>query len=557
MGISCGQKKALSMNWHISCSQHETFNQKDRCIMNFYKDKYKYIIWAFLAFVVNASSVYADITINGSKTVKTNSTTVFKVDDTTVTESEFATKSNGQVATVSAKDSDNGADSVSTENHVKGPVTSLDPFQVFGQDIVINADTVLVDNNGTFALGDLLEVSGYFDSSNVFLATRVEKSNSLNKWKIFGYLEQVNGNLVTIGQLTFDTTNMTLTNCNAPLTQGDLVKIKLTPIMNFDPANAIDTVSEFKCKNGLVDVPDDQDGDFEFEVEGFVSEVIDANNFIMNNQQVAITANTVFRNGTAADIVVDIKLEVEGALDSTTNILTADKIKFKNTKIKMTGPVATADLNADQVTIFGISAIFNAFTEDKDGLIANGMTMDSNIKIEGYVDSAGNVFVEEIKSKGAFDSSNVRLRGPADNMATDSLTILGVNVDTTNALFFMEEQSIDAATFFASVATGSIVDINHGAYDAATNTISGGEITLENVNEDSNSSVTGKASNGNGIQVAGTASVNYGTVTAFQPAQKATTPPPANTGSTGGGGSTDMLLLTLISLLIVSRKINR
>ncbi len=518
---------------------------------------YNIVILAFLAIVVNASSVYADITINGTKTVKTRSTTVFKIDETTVTESEFASKSKGQVATVSAKDSDNGADSVSTDNHVKGPVTSLDPFQVFGQDVVINVDTVLVNNNGSFSLGDLLEVSGYFDSNNVFLATRIELSSSLEEWKIFGYIEQVNGNLITLGQLTFDTTSMNLTNCNATLSPGVLVKIELAPVMNFDPANTLDTVSEFKCKNALVDVPDDQDGDFEFEVEGFVSEVIDANNFIMNNQQVAITANTVFKNGTATDIVVDIKLEVEGALDSTTNILTADKIKFKNTKIKMTGPVSTADLNADQVTIFGISAIFNAFTEDKDGLIANGLDMDSNIKIEGYVDSSGNIFVEEIKNRGAFDSNDVRLRGPADNLTTDSLTILGVNIDTTNATFFMEEQSIDAATFFTTVAKGSIVDINKAAYDATTNTISGGEITLENVNEDSSSSLSDKVSGSNGVQLVGTATVNYGTITAFQPVQNTATPPPANTGSTGGGGSNDMLLLALFALMIVSRKIRQ
>ncbi len=501
------------------------------------------------ALLLLTNTVFADITINGDKTIKTTSSTIFKVDDKMVTETEFTTKAEGQVATVSAKDSDNGADAVNTENHIKGPVTSLDPFQVFGQDVVINADTVLVDNNGTFAMGDLLEVSGFFDSANVFLATRVEKSTTLENWKIFGYIETANANLITVGGLTFDTTNMVISDCGSTLVVGDLVKIKVSPIMNFDPANTIDSAINFECKNSLVDLPDDQSGDFEFEVEGFVTEVIDADNFNINGQQVTVTTNTIYSNGIQSDIVVGAKLEAEGHLDSTTNILTADKIKFKNIKVRIEAPVAIADLDADQITIMGITGIFNAFTEDKDGLIANGLSADANVEVRGFVDSSGNFFVEELRERGNADFTDVRLRGPIDNLLDNSFSILGVQIDTTGATFFLEDVATDEATFFAALVKGSIVDINHGQYDAETNTLSGGEVTLE----DSNDSSSTKQSFATTQSKAGVATVNYGKVTAFAPAQAPTPPPPVVTptpNTSSGGGSNDIFILLLLLITL-------
>lgn len=515
---------------------------------------FKTVIIAFMVIAVNAHSAFADVTINGTKVVKTDSNTVFKVDDKVVTESEFSASASGQVATVSSSDSDQGAESVSTENHIKGPVTSLDPFQVFGQDVVIDNDTVLDNNNGTFALGDLLEVSGYFDTNNVFLATRVEKDNSLDEWKVFGYIQSVTGSTVTIGQLSFDTSMMTLTDCSSPLATGDLVKIELDPIMNFDATMPIDAASSFECKSSVLDIPDDQNGDFEFEVEGFVTSIIDPENFMLNGQQVMITANTTYKNGTAADIVEGVKLEAEGQLDATTNILTAAKIKFKNTKVKIIGPVSSADLDTNQVTIMGITAVFNAFSEDDDNVIETGITTDVNLKVEGFVDSAGNVFAEEIRVEGDANAQDVRLDGPVANIGTDSFTILGVNIDTTSSTFVNDEVPSDAATFFANVQLNSIVEINHGSYDATTNTISGGEISLENVNgDDAKGSTASKASFA--AQAAGAAAVNYGTVTAFQAAQPA--PAPVTNTGTGGGGSTDLLLLSLLGLLIASRKMTR
>ena len=513
---------------------------------------FKIVMITFMVIAVNAPSAFADVTINGTKIVKTNTSTVFKVDDTVVSESDFASSASGQVATVSATDSANGAESVSTENHIKGPVTSLVPFQVFGQDVVIDNSTVLKNNSGSFALGDLLKVSGYFDSNNVFLATRVEQDNTLAKWKVFGYIQMVNGSTISLGQLSFDTSMITLSNCASPLTAGELVKIELDPIMNFDSTIPIDSVTSFECKSSILDIPSDQNGDFEFGVEGFVDSIIDANNFIVNGQQVMFDANTTFKNGTASDIVTGTKLEVEGQLDAVSNILTAAKIKFKNTKVKITGPVPVAALDASQVTIMGISVVFNAFSEDNDGLLTTGLSADSNIEIEGSVDSAGNVFAENLKVIGDANPKDVKLGGPAANIGSDTFTILGVNIDTTNATFVANELPSDSATFFATVALNAIVKVNHGSYDATTNTISAGEISIENENADNaKRSVASKSTQNQSVQAAGTASVDYGTVTAFQPAQKAPAPAPTS----GGGGSTDLILLSLLALFISSRKI--
>jgi len=332
----------------------------------------KNIISMLIIMALQTPVATAEIVINEDNSIPTSSATVFKIDDDVVSEAEFEQQSDGQIATVSVDDSSTAAAEVNADNTVKGPVTSLDPFQVFGQDVVIDAATVLANNNGTFSLGDLLEVSGSFDTSNVILATRVERKASLLLWKLHGHVEMVAGAELSLGLTTFDTTGIVLEDCGATISVGDLIEVKTNPIPNFTTAMTVTDITKFECKNGLVDLPNNPGANLQFEVEGFVSEIIDADNFKLNGQQVSVSASTTYFNGTQSDIVEGVKLEAEGTLDTATNILSAAKIKFKNTKVRLEGPVTSMNLDADQVTILGITGVITAFTEDKDNLLATG-----------------------------------------------------------------------------------------------------------------------------------------------------------------------------------------
>ena len=72
---------------------------------------------------------------------------------------------------------------------------------------------------------------------------------------------------------------------------------------------------------------DGRSGD-ESEVEGFVTRFSSATDFDVDGQKVATNASTAFVNGTAADLELNVKVEVEGKLDAT-DTLVAAKVVFK------------------------------------------------------------------------------------------------------------------------------------------------------------------------------------------------------------------------------------
>jgi hypothetical protein len=75
----------------------------------------------------------------------------------------------------------------------------------------------------------------------------------------------------------------------------------------------------------------DFDGDEgeEVEIEGLVTRVISATEFVLNQtRRVRTDARTEFENGTAADITVDVRLEAEGIVGDD-GVLVAREVEFR------------------------------------------------------------------------------------------------------------------------------------------------------------------------------------------------------------------------------------
>ncbi len=429
----------------------------------------------------------AEVTVNKNRVFITNNNTQLKVDNVDVTATEFAQKALGMEAEVLIDEDVNAdvtagtAKEINAENQIKGPVTNVAPLQVLGQDVVIDADTVLANTTGSFAMGDLLKVSGVFTENNVLLAGRIEATTTLVEFKLMAQVSAINGNLLQFGQLNVDTTGVTLEDCGAGIQVGDLVELEATVVTNFDITNPLDTVSDFECKTGVVAIPPGNNSTtLQFSAEGFVSAIIDATHFSLNGQTVEFSTATVFENGTVDDLTVGVKVEAEGSFDATTNLLSAEKIEFRQVRVRITAPVAVADLNSNQATALNISGLFSALTRDQDNLIP-ALSQDTQLELRGYLDSSGTFRVDKIRDRGVPEVNDIRLRGPVSNVANPAFDILGVNIDITGASLFIESTPVDSATFFASLADGAEVDVNHGIYDAQTNTSMGGEITIEEV----------------------------------------------------------------------------
>lgn len=380
--------------------------------------------------------------------------------------------------------------SISVNNIVKGPVTGTDPLEVMGQTVVVNGSTALVSTNGIFALDEILEVAGYADSANVIQATRIEsKAGGILVWKLSGVVGATLGNTFTIGKQVVDLGGVLLDDCVGGVGVGDLVEVKATP----DPdLTVLDTVTDVECKLPGLDVPAGSGASLEAEVEGIVTSIAPPDGFTVNGQPVLTSAATLYEGGEALDIVVGVKLEVEGRLNTATGVLEAEEIEFRETRVRVEAPVQPGDVDtvSRTLTIMNIAVVANALTEDDGNILALGLAGSRQIEVNGYIDGGGQVVATEIKETGDPDSFDVRLRGlvSAIDSSSSSFEILGVAVDVSTAVTIIDERveppaSLTQLEFFNSISAGDQVQIEKGTYlnpgNPANDSIILGEIEIE------------------------------------------------------------------------------
>jgi hypothetical protein len=200
-------------------------------------------------------------------------------------------------------------------------------------------------------------------------------------------------------------------------------------------------------------------------------------------------SSTEFEGGTSEDFAIGIKLEAEGDLDTSTDplILKADKIRFRETRVRIEAPVQVENAGlGDSFTILDVITVNTTIlTEDDDGLLdGTGPNGSMQIEVRGYVDDSGAVIAEEVRERGDADLSDVRLRGPVGSISNPTFEILGVTVDTVTATSILDDrvsppQPIDATTFFSRISEGTPVQVEDGTFSSATDTITGGVIEIE------------------------------------------------------------------------------
>jgi len=454
-------------------------------ILQFFRplSKYTYIILGTL--LVWVTPLEAEVTISGNRVFITNNNTELKIDDKSVDANQFLALSKGMIATVEiGEDVDSEvtsgtATSVNAENQILGPVTSISPLQVLGQDIVIDGDTILVNSIGTFTLGELLTISGEFTDNNVLLASRIESINSLEEFKLMSHVSAINGNILQFGNLSLDINNVSISDCDSGIQPGQLVKFQTAFDANFDITQPLTNVSEFECQSGLVIIPvGNGSTTVQFSAEGFVTEIVDLNHFKLNSQLVETNASTQFINGTVLDLKTGVKLDAEGNFNVSTNLLTATKLEYSQVRFRIIAPVTPVNFDANQITVLGLTAVISPLTKDDDNLLPS-ISQDTQIEIEGYIDGSGNLNADDLTNKGLPDNNNTRLRGPVNNIVNPIFQILGVNVDTSSSTLIVNGSVANQATFFSALADGAEVDINNATFSSVTNTLSGGTITLE------------------------------------------------------------------------------
>jgi len=243
----------------------------------------------------------------------------------------------GEIARIkgskNASDGTGNADSVDVDENVVGPIaaidTTLNTLTVLGQTVKIDAGTSFssdvqpADITG-LKVADFVEVSGLTAADGSISATRIGREASAGTLQVLGTVASVDtvAHTFMINALivNYSAANLTGFTGGQPA-NGDLVEVQGT---SFDSGTT--TLTATRVDKQMSD--QEEAGNHEdMEREGLITRFASATDFDVAGEPVTTTSATVYRNGTEADLALNVKVEVEGSFNSS-NVLVADVVSF-------------------------------------------------------------------------------------------------------------------------------------------------------------------------------------------------------------------------------------
>jgi cytochrome c-type biogenesis protein CcmE len=242
----------------------------------------------------------------------------------------------GMVVTVVGKMKQDGsfvADRVIYSPNIVGPVENISDINattkeifVLGQTVIVNVITKFEQTDfSSITKDDVVSVSGYFDDNGIIRATFIEKiDDGTPIFEVTGFVENLDADLKTfmINDLRIDYSSISNNLPEGIPAEDQFVEVEGRLVAG---GELIATAIELSDELG------GEDGD-EFEIMGFVTEVIAVNDIIkfkIGNQEVHVDSDpeiVEYVDGNPSDIEPGQKLEAEGSLED--GILIAVEIEF-------------------------------------------------------------------------------------------------------------------------------------------------------------------------------------------------------------------------------------
>jgi hypothetical protein len=427
-------------------------------------------------FVTGAISGFGSVIVNGVRYDTTG--TQVQIDDRPGSLSDLRV---GHVVRLEAQVDDRGqarAVRIEEDHLLRGTVQTVDAaggvVAVAGQWVRVDDDTSFDDSIGGrsiagIAVGERLEVHGFTGSDGQARATRIERPDASEvDVEVTGLIANLDGaaRRFRVGSLVVDYSSATLEEFGAAgPREGDLVEVKGRDFLSGGALRATRVQREDGPAMGATNS--------EVEIEGLVTSFVSPGDFRVAGQRVSATAGTVYRGGTAADLALDLKVEVEGRMDGN-GVLVAAEIAFKRApSVRLSAPVEAVSVADGTVRALGVTIVVNASTrrEDKEGddffFALDDLRIGDWIEVHAYPDSAGSGRVIATRLERDEPEDDVELRGRAGDLQAPRFRILGVGIETTPATEFEDEDiRIDATTFFARAAN-QVVDVD-GRWDGTS-----------------------------------------------------------------------------------------
>ena len=420
-------------------------------------------------FAIGPIANFGSVIVNGVRYSTTGAT--ITVDDSPGVESDLRV---GQVVRISgelnAGLTTGTASQVSFDDNVEGPVQSIDTLAntlvVLGQTVRVGAGTSFDDNIQPASLaglviGDIVEVSGLVMADGSIDATRIEKKPAGELFEVHGTIAGLDtvSRRFNLNALVVDYSGAQLDDFpGGQISNGQQVEAKGAAV----DANGVLVATRVEFEGSTVT---GAAGDH-VEIEGFITRFVLAQDFDVSGVPVTTGAATVFEGGTAADLGLNVKVEVEGSLTAS-GAIAASKVDIRRaTAVRVTAIVDSVDSAANSLDLLGITVRIDTLTrlEDKsaadvDPLTINALNAGDYLEVRGSELPAGSGdILATIVERDDADTETI-LQGFVNTVANPSFTILGVTITTTGATQFRDtdDSAISAAEFFSRVAAGTLV----------------------------------------------------------------------------------------------------
>jgi len=382
---------------------------------------------------------------------------------------------------------------VQFEDAVKGKVAAVgtSTLSVGGQTVRVDDSTEFEDNTArldSIHAEDRVRVSGVPDDRGGLRATRIEKNQAGlgDDFELKGVVSDLTATGFTLklspdaGAADTYTVNL-LGGAVLPvgLVDGSFVEVRsLKPVQ---AGNVIEAAT--------ISLEDRRPGDpqSEAEVEGIVTSATGPTQFVVAGVTVTTSAGTTWNGGLPEDLVVGVKVEVEGLLGSN-GILAASKVSFR-ANVRLQGAVTTPVAATDGTGTFQVNGILirvDALTDQRVALAS--LAAGQLVQVRGALGRDGlSVVATRMET---INDDRPMLQGvvTAKDAATRTLTVLGKTVSVAQAstsghsdVSGMDGPSLTTDAFFSSLVVGESVIKARGKDAAAFSdpVLTAKEVSLE------------------------------------------------------------------------------
>ncbi len=414
---------------------------------------------------------FGSVIVNGVRF--DTATAQIRIDDSPGLESDLRV---GQVLVVKGRYNSDGAtgtaDTIDYNDAVEGPVTSVDvvagTLGVMGQVVRVSATTVFDNRFATpslagISVGDIVEVSGFPDAAGEIVATRIEPRPAGQAFELFGVVSSLAGTRFNVRGTVVDFAGAQVDD--GTVANGACVEVKGNAF-----ASGVLTATRVEIESCNPNVVNGDRG----QVEGIITRFVSATDFDVGGLRVTTNASTTFERGAAADLRLNLKVEVEGTFDASRTLVAREIEIEPDSTARMLGTIESIDAGAGSVTVFSARVLVDAKTTLEDDSAAelrpfrfSDLRIGDYLEVRGFEEAAAGTMRAVLLEREDLDSER-ELQGRATDVASPGLRLIGVPVATDGSTEFREDDddTITAQQFF-QLAPNRLVKVR-GSWDGTT-----------------------------------------------------------------------------------------